>query len=58
MVIDSFGDPVRYLAQPPNLPRGQTRQTRSPAYDLWSLAGADPNDTLIENKIIANWQGL
>jgi prepilin-type N-terminal cleavage/methylation domain-containing protein len=58
MVIDSFGDPVRYLAQPPNLPRGQTRLTRSPAYDLWSLAGADPGDGQLENKIIANWQGL
>lgn len=58
MVIDSFGDPVRYLAQPPNLPRGQERLTRSPTYDLWSIAGSDPDDPDLENKIIANWQGL
>lgn len=58
MVIDAFGDPVRYLAQPPNLPKGQERQTRSATYDLWSLAGNDPNDSNIENMIIANWLGL
>ncbi len=58
LVIDAFGDPVRYLAQPPNLPRGKERLTRSPSYDIWSIAGADPNEADLENKIIANWQGL
>lgn len=55
MVIDSFGDPVRYLAQPPNLPRGQARLTRSPTYDLWSIAGTDPRAPNAENAFITNW---
>lgn len=58
MVIDSFGDPVRYLAEAPNLPKGQKRKTYSATYDIWSLAGADPGESNVENKIIANWQGL
>lgn len=55
MVIDSYGDPVRYLAQPPNLPRGQARLTRSPTYDLWSIAGNDPNAPNAENAFITSW---
>lgn len=58
IVIDSFGDPVRYLAQPPNLPANQPRETRSPTYDLWSIAGNDPNDPDAEAGYIANWQGI
>lgn len=55
MVIDSYGDPVRYLAQAPNLPRGQQRLTRSPTYDLWSIAGNDPNAPNAENAFITSW---
>jgi type II secretory pathway pseudopilin PulG len=55
MVIDSYGDPVRYLSQPPNLPRGQQRLTRSPTYDLWSIAGNDPNSPNAENAFITSW---
>lgn len=56
MVIDSYGDPVRYLAQPPNLLNGRKRETRSPTYDLWSIAGNDPKSDDAEASFIANWQ--
>ncbi len=42
MVVDSYGDPVRYLAQPPKLSAGKQRLTRNPTFDLWSIAGTDP----------------
>ncbi len=58
LVIDSYGDPVRYLAQPPNLPPRGRRETRNPTYDLWSIAGTDPNTPEAESAYIANWQGL
>lgn len=54
MVIDSYGDPVRYLAQPPNL-QGRPRTTRNPTYDLWSIAGADPKNPDSEASYI--WAG-
>ncbi len=54
MVIDSFGDPVRYLAQPPNL-QGRKRETRNPTYDLWSIAGSDPRNAEDEASYI--WAG-
>lgn len=56
MVIDAFGDPVRYVAEPPNLPKGQTRLTRNPTYDLWSIAGTDPQKSDSEAAYIGNWQ--
>ncbi len=55
IVIDSFGDPIRYLADVPNLPKGQKRQTRNPTYDLWSVAGTDPQDPANEAAFIGNW---
>lgn len=58
MVIDSYSNPVRYLAQTPNLPRGQTRRTRNPTFDLWSITDAEPNDPEAEAKYITNWSGL
>jgi len=58
MVVDSYGNPIRYLCQPPNLPRGQNRQTRNPTYDLWSITDADPDDPQSEAKYITNWSGL
>ncbi|MBL9156876.1 MAG: hypothetical protein JNJ70_05380 [Verrucomicrobiales bacterium] len=58
MVIDSYGNPVRYLAQPPNLKKGQNRETRNPSYDLWSITDADPSDPEDEAKYITNWSGL
>ncbi len=54
MVIDSYGDPVRYLAQPPNL-QGRERTTRNPTYDLWSIAGSDPRNPDDEASYI--WAG-
>ncbi len=54
MLIDSFGDPVRYLAQPPNL-QGRQRETRNPTYDLWSIAGSDPRSSNDEASYI--WAG-
>lgn len=42
-VVDSYGDPIRYLAQPPNIVE-KDRLTFNPDYDLWSIAGSDPTD--------------
>lgn len=58
MVIDSYGNPIRYLCQPPNLPKGTNRETRNPTYDLWSITDADPSDPESEAKYITNWSGL
>lgn len=58
MVIDSYSNPVRYIAQSPNLPKGKIRQTRNPTYDLWSITDAEPNDPEAEAKYITNWSGL
>jgi type II secretory pathway pseudopilin PulG len=58
MVIDSYSNPIRYIAQPPNLPRGQNRETRNPTYDIWSITDADPGDPEGEAKYINNWSGL
>ncbi|MEX2577651.1 MAG: prepilin-type N-terminal cleavage/methylation domain-containing protein [Verrucomicrobiales bacterium] len=55
MVIDSYGDPLRYIADPPNIPQDE-RQTMNPTYDLWSIAGADPTDPEEQAKHITNWQ--
>lgn len=56
MVMDSYGDPVRYLAQPPKLKDEKDRKTRNPTYDLWSIAGQDPNSPDSEAAYISNWQ--
>ena len=56
MVIDSYGNPVRYLAQPPNISVDE-RQTKNPTYDLWSIADADPTKDEDQAKHITNWQG-
>lgn len=58
MVIDSYGQPVRYLAQPPNLPPGTKRETYNPTYDLWSITDADPDSSEDEAKYISNWSSL
>ncbi len=58
MVIDSYSNPVRYLAQAPNLPAGKKRETRNPTFDIWSITDADPGDTQAEAKYINNWSGL
>jgi type II secretory pathway pseudopilin PulG len=54
-VVDSYGDPIRYLAQPPNIPERE-RQTYNPDYDLWSIAGSDPDDAESQAAHITNWQ--
>ena len=56
LIVDSYGDPVRYIADPPNIERDE-RTTRNPTYDIWSLGGADPDDKEGEASYIANFQG-
>lgn len=56
MVLDTYGDPVRYLAQPPKLKDENLRKTRNPTYDLWSIAGQNPKDPDAEAAYISNWQ--
>lgn len=56
MVMDSYGDPVRYLAQPPKLKDEKDRETRNPTYDIWSIAGQNPKDPDAEAAFISNWQ--
>lgn len=58
MVIDSYSNPIRYLCQPPNLPKGKDRETRNPTYDIWSITDAKPGDSEDEAKYITNWSGL
>lgn len=55
MVIDNFGNPIRYLAQPPNIDEDE-RKTRNPTYDIWSIADADPTREEDQAKHITNWQ--
>ena len=55
-IVDSYGNPIRYLAEPPNLrPEDRNPEMRNPTYDLWSIADADPNDPQDEPKYITNW---
>lgn len=56
MVLDTYGDPIRYLAQAPNLKDPKDRKTRNPTYDLWSIAGQNPKDPDAEAAYISNWQ--
>lgn len=56
MVIDAYGNPIRYLAEPPNLkPTERNREMRNPTYDLWSITDAEPGDPSDEAKYITNW---
>jgi len=55
MVIDPFGNPWRYLSEPPNLPE-EERQTYNPTYDLWSIVDTDPDDEEAQARHITNWQ--
>ncbi|MDF1826348.1 MAG: prepilin-type N-terminal cleavage/methylation domain-containing protein [Verrucomicrobiales bacterium] len=56
MVIDAYGNPIRYLAEAPNLkPDERNEEMRNPTYDLWSIADADPDDPGDEAKYITNW---
>lgn len=54
-VMDSYGNPYRYLAEPPNIPNDE-RETYNPTYDLWSITDADPGDESEEARYITNWQ--
>ena len=54
-VVDSFGNPIRYLAQPPNI-EVEKRLTYNPTYDIWSVVDADPNEPEDQAKHITNWQ--
>ena len=55
MVIDSYSNPIRYLAQAPNLQKTEKRKTHNPTYDIWSITDADPEDESAEAKYITNW---
>ena len=58
-VIDSFGNPVRYLCDPPNT-SPSARGTVNPTYDIWSIVDTDPADSAdfsVQAKYITNWQG-
>ncbi|MEM6278122.1 MAG: prepilin-type N-terminal cleavage/methylation domain-containing protein [Verrucomicrobiota bacterium] len=55
-VVDAFSNPIRYIAEPPNLPSTQRNsEMRNPTYDLWAIADADPEDPEDEPKYITNW---
>lgn len=55
MVIDTYGNPIRYLAEPPNI-SPEERTTINPTYDLWSIVDADPDLEEDQAKHITNWQ--
>lgn len=55
MVVDSYGNQIRYLAQPPNITVSE-RKTYNPTYDIWSIADADPIDSEQQARHITNWQ--
>ena len=57
MVIDSYSNPVRYLAQVPNLGPNEKRLTYNPTYDIWSITDANPANADESAKYITNWQG-
>lgn len=57
MVIDSYSNPIRYLAQVPNLGPNERRETRNPTYDIWSITDANPDNEDESAKYITNWQG-
>jgi hypothetical protein len=57
MLIDSYSNPIRYLAQVPNLAPGETRETYNPTYDIWSITDANPDNPDESAKYITNWQG-
>ena len=52
LVVDAFGNPMMYLADPPNID-DDDRNTRNATYDLWSFAEGEEED---EIKHIANWK--
>jgi len=55
-IIDSYGSPIRYLAEPPNVKSSdRDREMRNPTYDLWSVTDADLDDPEDEAKYITNW---
>jgi prepilin-type N-terminal cleavage/methylation domain-containing protein len=57
VVIDSYSNPIRYLAQVPNLAPGVKRETYNPTYDIWSITDANPDNPDESAKYITNWQG-
>ncbi len=54
-VMDSYGNPFRYLAEPPNIPNDE-RQTYNPTYDLWSITDTNPDNPDEQARHITNWQ--
>ena len=54
-VMDSYGNPFRYLAEPPNIPEKE-RKTYNPTYELWSITDTDPKNEDEQARHITNWQ--
>lgn len=61
-VVDPLGSPMRYLAAPFGTSEEHRKERdkikqKNPTYDLWSIAGADPNspDFSDESTWITNW---
>jgi len=56
IATDGFGNPIRYLCDPPNRMPYEIR-TLNPTYDLWSIGEAEPGQNDLENKSkwITNW---
>ncbi len=56
IATDGYGNPIRYLCDPPKRMSYETR-TMNPTYDLWSLGGAEPGKKDPENRArwITNW---
>lgn len=58
VLVDSFGAPIRYLCDPPNL-TAKERKTINPTFDIWSIVDTDPeksSDFSTQAKYITNWQ--
>ena len=59
VAVDSYGNLIRYLCDPPNRIVGNKveKRTLNPTYDLWSLGGAPPDNDEPESraKWITNW---
>ena len=58
IVIDNYGNRIRYLCDPPNT-KPSERNTVNPTYDIWSIVDTDPgnaNDLKTQSKYITNWR--
>ncbi len=55
LVVDAFGNPLRYLAEAPNI-SPEDRKTINPTFDLWSQGASESQEDIeSEDKFITNW---